>query len=144
MRLAFARPVQLKYLRFHLGSTAVNALKDHPKLIPAHQQALQELLTRLGGRTSKERKYALIGQYYLDQVCTIQHGTVMFMVDKDNRDPINISEVAAQCDLFATPLVDSFEGFNDLEDEDHDGDDDEDRRLSWEPADYIDETDDDL
>lgn len=53
----------------------------------------------------------------------------------------NIPQTSVQCNEFATPLVDSFAGFDDLEDEDHDGDDNEDRRLSWDPSDCIDETD---
>lgn len=138
MQLAFARPVNLTYLRFHLGSSAADALKDHPKLLPAHKESLQDFLVQLGGRESKERSHVLLGQYYLDQVSCVQSGPVMFMLDKTSSDPIIISRVAQQCDLFATPLVESFDGFDDLEDEDHDGDDNEDRRLSWDPNDYID------
>ena len=93
------------------------------------------------GRISKERKHALLGQYYLDQVYCIQNGPVMFMLDRNIRELINIPLTTVQCDEFATPLVESFDGFDDLEDEDHDGDDNADRRLSWDPNDYIDEID---
>ncbi|CAB9528072.1 expressed unknown protein [Seminavis robusta] len=141
MQLACSSPVPLDYLRFHLGSEAANALKNHAKVLPDHRQALQDFLTALNGQVSKERKHVLLGQYYLDQVCCIQRGSVMFMVDRDIRDPINIAQVANQCDEFAYPLVGNFDGFDDLEDEDHDGDDNENRRLSWDPTDYIDEAD---
>lgn len=141
MQLAFSRQVQLDYLRFHLGSGAANALKNHGKLLPDHKRALRDFLTDLGGRVSKERKHALLGQYYLDQVCCIQRGSVMFMVDRNISNPINIDHIANQCDEFARPLVGNYDGFDDLEDEDHDGDDNEDRRLPWDPTDYIDEAD---
>ena len=140
MQLAFSRQVQLDYLRFHLGSGAAKALKNHGKLLRDDKRALRDFLTALGGRISKERKHALLGQYYLDQVCCIQSGSVMFMVDRNISNPINITQVANQCDEFANRLVRDFDGFDDLEDEDHDGDD-EDRRLSWDPTDYIDEAD---
>ena len=141
MQLAFARPIEMNYLRFHLGSSAADALKDHQKLLPAHKEALREFLTQLDGRHSKERKHVLLGQHYLDQVCCIQNGPVMFMIQKDSTESIDIRQVSKLCDLFASPLVESFEEFDDLEDEDHDGDDNEDRHLSWDPSDYIDETD---
>jgi hypothetical protein len=67
----------------------------------------------------------------------------MFMLlEQNHSEPINVPRTTVQYDEFATPLVDSFAGFDDLEDKDHDGDDNaEDRRLSWDPSDYIDETD---
>ncbi|KAL7557226.1 hypothetical protein ACA910_001893 [Epithemia clementina (nom. ined.)] len=139
MRLAFSKGVPLDYLRFHLGSSAANLLKDHPKLIENHQQSLRDFLTGLGDGVSKERQHVLLGQYYLDRVCCIQNGSIMFMVDRNVTD-IDVAQVTNQCDEFARPLVISFDGFDDLEDEDHDGDDNEDRRLSWDPSDYIDET----
>jgi hypothetical protein len=141
MQLAFSRHVPLDYLRFHLGSGAANALKNHGKLLPDDKRALRDFLTALGGRVANERTHAILGQCYLDQVCCIQRGSVMFMVDRNISNPINIAQVANQCDEFATPLVGDFDGFDDMEDEDHDGDDNEDRRLSWDPTDYIDEAD---
>jgi hypothetical protein len=42
----------------------------------------------------------------------------------------------------SNPVVEEFTEFNDLEDEDHDGDDDEERRTSWGPEDDGDENDD--
>ena len=60
------------------------------------------------------------------------------MLDKARSDPISISLVAQQCDLFATPLVKIFDGFDGNGDEDHNGDDNEDRHVLWDPNDYVD------
>ena len=64
MRLAFSRGVPLDYLRFHLGSSAADLLKDHPKLMENHQQSLRDFLTGLGDRVSKERQHVLLLRWW--------------------------------------------------------------------------------
>jgi hypothetical protein len=140
MRLAFSTvPVDLPSLRFHLGSESAASLLQHPKLIDIHKNSLQAFLDSLGTSVSSERQHVLLGQFHLDQVCCIQNGPVMIMLPKNHNLPVKIGDLCDSCAAFADPFVVAYDGFHDLEDEDHDGDDQEDRRLSWDSDDYIDE-----
>lgn len=142
MRLDFTtQAVAMSYVRFHVGSSSAEALVDHPRLPENHKNDLRDFLSSLGSTRAPERQHVLLGQFFLDQVCCIQNGPIMVMLPKNYNEGISIGDLCRRCAAFAQPQIETYEGFHDLEDEDHDGDDNEDRRLSWDPKDYIDESD---
>ena len=125
--------LSLKKLRFHLGSESARALVDHPKLSSHHRDKLREFLGRLGDTTvSPEREHVLLGQYYLQQVISVQVANIFMMCDgafPTMRDFETVRDLVE-------PMREHFPGFDDLEDEDHDGDDEEEREFE-----HIDEPD---
>ena len=125
------------YLRFHLGSESAQMLINHPRLDSNESQKLQGFLDKLGeGHSSPERTQVFLGQAVLSKFYSFQAGK-MFLLLKKGHLPVRDDLIAAW------NLIKNFEkpeGFNDLVDEDHDGDctlsfDDED----WDESFFIDE-----
>jgi hypothetical protein len=116
-------------MRFHLGTTSAASLQNSSKLSNGNKAKLATFLTRMGTTTSPERKHVLLGQHCLQTVVSIQRGNMFVMCDYD-LPFLTIAEIDAVEALVEPMLHD----FDDLEDEDHDGDDDE--ECSFE---YIDE-----
>ena len=125
MRLAGSDElILLKSLRFHLGSASAAALQDHAKLSTSNKAKLTSFLTSMGGSVSVERQHVLLGQAYLKTVTSVQHGSVYMMCDF-NMDFPTKAEHDIVVNLVEPMVVEDFEGFDALEDEDHNGDDDE-------------------
>jgi hypothetical protein len=109
MQLAFATiPVDMFFVRFHLGSESATSLVQHRKLVDVHKNSLQLFLDNLGTRISPERRHVLLGQMYLDQVCWIQNGPVMIMIPKIHNVPINMTDLCISCAAFAAPFVTTY------------------------------------
>lgn len=124
----------IQFLRFHVGSQAVNQLLNNQgfrtMLDDRSINKLNDFRSALGARVSPERTYALLGQSYFSRVMYCQFGDVAlaFSREFDGRD--NVVEIMANYERKLEPLVEAFEGFHDLEDDDGD-EDEEDYRLSW-------------
>jgi hypothetical protein len=65
----------------------------------------------------------LLGQRYLQSVVSIQRGNLFVMCDYDL--PLPTFDELDAVERLVEPMLDDFEDFDDLKDEDHDGDDDE-------------------
>lgn len=134
-----AQPFKFPFLRIHLGSAAVTALLPNPKLGINNRGRLQTFLDQLGGHEAKERRHVLLGQLYFQSVFfSAQVGGVIVAL------PLTCENITKslmfQCSETALTLAESVEGFDDLEDDDHDGDDEE-YRFSWDWDDCVDEID---
>ena len=110
-------------MRFHLGTESAALLQNSPKLSTSNKAKLTSFLTRMGATVSLERSHVLLGQHYLQTVTSIQRGYLFLMCDYDLPFP-TMDEIDA-VEALVEPLLDEFEEFDDLEDEDHDVDDDE-------------------
>jgi hypothetical protein len=110
-------------MRFHLGTQSATTLSTHGKLSSGNRAKLAEFLDAMGGIVSDERRHVLLGQQLLQTVVSIQRGPLYLMCDFDLPFP-TLQEVAA-VEQLVEPLLEEFEEFDDLEDEDHDIDDDE-------------------
>lgn len=110
-------------MRFHLGTQSATTLSTHTKLTDGNRAKLAEFLAAMGSTVSEERRHVLLGQQLLQKVVSIQRGALYLMCDFDMAFP-TLAEVAVVAQL-VEPLLEDFEEFDDLEDEDHDIDDDE-------------------
>ena len=110
-------------MRFHLGTQSATTLSTHGKLSSGNRAKLAEFLDAMGGIVSDERRHVLLGQQLLQTVVSIQRGPLYLMCNFDLPFP-TLQEVAA-VEQLVEPLLEEFEEFDDLEDEDHDIDDDE-------------------
>lgn len=133
-------PVRIPYLRFHLGKAAARFVRDHEsycrQLGDGCKEALDRFLTHLGEMDAPERRHVLLGQSFIGQVFSAQLGDITVFLDKTKCHLLapRLPDLFASCTRDAQTLVRSYEGFDDLEDEDHDGDaDEEDVRRSWDP-----------
>jgi hypothetical protein len=132
-----------------LGSQAANDILNTPDfrgmLDSAGVGKLNDFLSQLGDRSAPERTDALLGQSYISQVLYTQMNDVAVKLSKDFDGSENLVDVMGHYNLKLIPLVNAFEGFHDLEDNDGDEDED-DYRLSWNnmvnPDDEIEEPDD--
>jgi len=138
----------LNMLRIHLGSRAANRLMNtqeyRSKLDEASINKLRDFLSEIGEhRASPERTYALLGQSYFSRVTYVQTGDVAIAFSKEYDGTDNMLRVIARYAAKLEPLVEAFEGFHDLEDDDGD-EDEEEYRLSWDinSEDDVDELDD--
>jgi hypothetical protein len=143
------QPLELNLLRIHLGRQACERiLAEYIEMLDqACIDKLNEFLrqTRIGGHASPERSYALLGQSYLKHVFYCQKGDVALALSNDytGTSNENILMIMGRYERKLAPMVQNFEGFQDLEDDD--GDEDEEHfRLSWDVSsdDEIDEPDD--
>lgn len=132
------QPFRLPFLRIHLGSAAVKALRTNPKLGVDDRGRMQSFLDQLGENEANERQHGLLGQLYFQNVFSAQLGGVIVCVSLDCESIPK--SLMYSCANTALSLAESIEGFDDLEDEDHDGDD-EDYRFSWDWEDCVDEGD---
>jgi len=133
-------PVSIPFLRFHLGKESARFLRDHEpyyeQLGDSCKEALALFLKNLGEVAAPERRHVLLGQSFIGQVFSAQLGDITIFLDeaKWNLLAPKLPDLFASCTRDAETLVESYEGFDDLEDEDHDGDaDEEDVRRSWDP-----------
>jgi len=127
MSLAGSDPLlDLPYLRFHLGTASVQALLASnvltSTLTEGDRGKLTTFLQTMGPLVSPERRHVLLGQVYLKHVLSLQVEGVLLMGDPECFPTrANYNTVAR----LLLPLRDDFPEFDDLEDEDHDGDDEE-------------------
>ena len=133
-----SQPVNLSYMRFHLGSNSAAFVCDNfADLLQQSDIDSLRAFTRdnSGDAAVPERRHVLLGQSYCDHVFSAQvQDIIIFMdavswVDHASRLP----DLLISCHDAARPLIDEYPEFHDLEDDDHDGDDqdEEDVRLSW-------------
>ena len=132
-------------LRFHVGSHAARQLLDTENLRSMLDEKcihrLNDFLQQIGDRHSPERTYVLLGQSYLSEVMYCQRGDVAIAFSNDFIDGSeSIVDIMGRYHQKVVPLVDAFEGFHDLEDDDGD-EDEEDYRLSWDRESSDDEVD---
>ena len=133
-----SQPVNLSYMRFHLGSNSAAFVCDNfADLLQQSDIDSLRAFTRdnSGDAAVPERRHVLLGQSYCDHVFSAQvQDIIIFMdavlwVDHAARLP----DLLISCHDAARPLIDEYPEFHDLVDDDHDGDDqdEEDVRLSW-------------
>mmetsp|Transcript_32050 Transcript_32050/g.49016 ORF Transcript_32050/g.49016 Transcript_32050/m.49016 type:complete len:271 (-) Transcript_32050:325-1137(-) len=130
-------------LRFHITKAAAIFLKNNShgtNLNDRDIQRLNDFLTALGPNDSKQRRHVLLGQQFLKDKMCVQNDPVFVIATKTFDGPLQ--RTLAEVRLLLDPAVEEFTEFHDLEDEDHDGDDDEEGRPSWGPEDDVDECDD--
>lgn len=113
--------MEIPFLRFHLGSESVRAvLANHNnKLSQADVGKLNTFLSVMGNNEAPERNHVLLGQIYLDCVVSVQYEGFLLMGD-GNHFPSREDFVLINNILI--PLREDFPEFDDLEDDDHDGD----------------------
>ena len=133
--LAGKEQPSLPFLRIHVGSAAARQLLSNQNvrrlLDGGCINKLNDFLGQLGDRQSPERTYALLGQSYLSQVMYCQKGDISVMFSGNFVDHSeSIVGIMGQYHRKLEPLVEAFEGFHDLEDNDGD-EDEEDYHLSW-------------
>lgn len=145
--LADKEQPRLEMLRFHLGSEACNRLLGAQNCRQMLNQIcidkLNDFLRQIDGREAPERTYALLGQSYLAHVLFCQKADVALALSDSYNGNDNILHIMGRYHQKLVPMVQAFEGFHDLEDDDGD-EDEEDYRLSWDPSssDEVDEPDD--
>jgi hypothetical protein len=110
-------------MRFHLGTQSARILATHGKILAPDQAKLAEFLNVMGDVVSDERRHVLLGQQFLQTVVAIQRGPLYLMCDYFLPFP-TLDEMRAVYRL-VDPLLEEFEEFDDLKDEDHLIDDDE-------------------
>jgi len=110
-------------MRFHLGTASATILSTHGKLSSGNRAKLTNFLDAMGDTVSDERQHVLLGQQFLETVVSIQRGPIYLMCVFDMAFP-TLQEVAA-VEQLVEPLLEEFEEFDFLEDEDHEFDDDE-------------------
>jgi hypothetical protein len=116
--------MSLPFLRFHLGSDSVRALLENNrhKLNETDTQKLRDFLTAMGDTEAPERRHALLGQLYLKCVVSLQIDGLILMGDKSRfPTPADVNAV----ERILMPLRNDFPEFDDLEDDDHDGDEED-------------------
>lgn len=127
----------IEFLRFHLGSEAVNQLLNNQgfrnMLDDSSINKLNDFRSALGDMVSPERTYALLGQSYFSRVMYCQLGDVALAFAREYDGSDNVVEIMANYERKLEPLVEAFEGFHDLEDDDGD-EDEEEYRLSWDTS----------
>jgi len=133
-------PVRIPFLRFHLGKGAANFVRNHEpyyrQLGDGCKEAIDRFLTDLGEKDAPERRHVLLGQSFIGQVFSAQLGDITIFLDKTKWHLLapKLPDLFASCTRDAQTMVQAYDGFDDLEDEDHDGDaDEEDVRRSWDP-----------
>lgn len=125
---------EIEYVAVPRGKEAARYLLNTPNIRERLDvdciSKLNDFLGQLGVRSAPERTYALLGQSYLKEVMFCQMDDVSLCLSKDINRADNMVDIIARYHRKIEPLVNQFEGFGDLED--NDGDEDEkDYRLSW-------------
>ena len=129
-------------LRFHITKAGAIFLKNNSQgtnLDDRDIQRLNDFLTALGPNDSNQRRHVLLGQQFLKDKMPVQNDPI-FVIATKNFDG-QLQRTLAEVRLLLDHAVEEFTEFHDLEDEDHDGDDDEEGRTSWGPDDDVDEYD---
>lgn len=125
---------EIEYVAVPRGKEAARYLLNTPNIRERLDvdciSKLNDFLGQLGVRSAPERTYALLGQSYLKEVMFCQMDDVSLCLSKDINRADNMVDIIARYHRKIEPLVNQFEGFGDLED--NDGDEDEkDYQLSW-------------
>lgn len=122
-------PFQIPFLRFHLGRQAADLLRSHDAFRAMLDESCKCALAAfsaasVGEAHVPERRHVLLGQSFLAAVFSAQLQDITLFVDKRRWQSVapGLPLVFAKKTREAQTLVQSFEGFDDLEDEDHDGD----------------------
>merc|ERR1712008_357092 len=126
MRLALSLEVfPLQRLRFHITKDAALALmRDASDQIEeTSMNRLKGFLDVLGNRPSMSRTHVLLGQQFLKDKMCIQCDPVFIVVRNDFDG--QLQDTLLQVQRIISPAVEQFQGFHDLEDEDHEGDDED-------------------
>jgi hypothetical protein len=124
MRLAGSDPLlEMKSMRFHIGTASALTIQGHAMLTTGNKRKLDNFLESMGSSVSPERHHVLLGQAYLQNVTSVQHQSIFMMCDIGMEFPTIVDYETLVA--LVEPMVEEFIGFDDLEDEDHDGDDDE-------------------
>lgn len=114
--------LRLSRLRFHLGTKSARLLSSHAKLSDNSRTIISNFLSQMGNGVSPERHHVLLGQAYLKTVLSLQLGATFIMGDAAVFPTVSdYNRVAGLLEC----LREDFPEFDDLEDEDHDGDADE-------------------
>ena len=126
------RSVPLNHLRFHVDKGAAKFLLalEGTDLDSHDRTHLQSFLNILGKNEGVHRRHVLLGQLFLKDKLCIQSDPV-FLIAEKNFDGGAIQATLAQVQRIVAPMLENFEEFHDLEDDDHDGDDNEEKRRSW-------------
>jgi len=121
-------------IRFHLSNAVMSELKNCTYLTGVDRQKLTNFVQ--SGFKSRERKHALLGQAVMKYYPSIQYQSLYVIFHSEKHRILDLYDIT-YIDTFIEEWAELPEGFDDLEDEDHDGDD-EDAYL-FGPDDYIDE-----
>lgn len=132
---------RVAYLRFHLGSEAAQHILNDEEmkgmLQPQHLETLFAFtaqLTVLGADVAPERKHVLLGQLYLEHVLYCQAGPIALMMKTPFEG--NLRHYFGVYRSIVKPKVEDFDGFHDLEDDDHDAEtDEEEHPVAWDDDD---------
>lgn len=136
---------RVEYLRFHLGAKAAKSILDDGEMRDMLDidalgvlDKFMEQLKALGPDAAPERTRALLGQLYLEHVVYCQAGPIGLMLKSPFEG--NLRHFFGVYRSIVKPKVKAFEGFHDLEDDDHDAEaDEEDRPVPWDDFDDRDE-----
>jgi hypothetical protein len=113
--------VPLPRLRFHVTKQAAQLLLRKEKIDDNDKNVLRAFLDAVGDGESKVRTHVLLGQLILASHVSVQSNPVFMICDKSYDGPLQ-EDLNAVWEI-VKPLVDTFDNFHDLVDEDHDGDD---------------------
>ena len=129
--------LQIPFLRFHLCFEDIQHLNDTPELRERLRSSCLQNIRNFLGSTARtpRRTHGLIGQTILQHYLSVQYDQVYFGVkfgDFSKERILKLNEL-----MFALDNDEELpENFDDLEDDDHDGDDEEMTEMSDE--DYVD------
>ena len=125
------KPCEVDFLRFHLCSEDAVVLRDDPaffdNLLENGKLAITKFLDDPPSHDGSRRTHALLGQAILQDLVCIQHGSISIAVDSSRFDLSwkvmrDIERFVLGASAETLPLPDHFD---DLEDDDHDGDDED-------------------
>lgn len=133
---ATPQPVSLSFMRFHLGSRSTTFVRDN--FANMLQQSDIDILNAFLNdheNVVSERRHVLLGQSYCDSVFSAQVQDIIIFMDGTSwvDHASALPDLFIQCHDAARPMIDEYPEFHDLEDDDHDGDDQDEKdvRLSW-------------
>ena len=109
------------FLRFHIGSEAARWLFNNPGGLDDHNIGkLRQFLRAMGSNNADGRTVALIGQMLpaLGRLCAAQVGGVMFLMEARD-ESFNPLLLHHECLHATNVLVESYDGFDDLFDDDN-------------------------
>jgi len=121
--------ITLPYLRFHLCDEDVVMLcteKSLAGVISSHYLSKINDFKSKNTISPNRRTHVLLGQKILGNYSCIQHGEVIAVVDSMKFVPKNIWYTTTQLEEFLKTVTSALpDNFDDLEDDDHDGNDEE-------------------
>lgn len=118
---------QVRFLRFHLCSEDLRDILETEHvlqiLFPQYEETIREFISL--GHVIPRRTHALLGQELLSQYSSFQHGKVIAVVDPRHFLLCSWEQITDLEGYIFAHEATLPENFNDLEDEDHEGDDEE-------------------